>query len=138
MTKTDDIAVIHTNRRFDIIAKLVWSNDHYDVNSSNEIEWVVYVNDAREGGGVLPLVEHYSLPATLYAGSAALDEGGKYDIKVVIKLDAVTAEYTREYQCFDAGHSLWPLVIIIIFAITTGMVSVFVLYILLFLYCPGV
>jgi hypothetical protein len=42
-------------------------------------------------------------------------------------LDAVTAEYTREYQCFDAGHSLWPLVIIIIFAITTGMVSVFVL-----------
>lgn len=125
-TKTDDIAVIHTNKQFDIIAKLVWSNDYYDSNSSNEIEWVVYVNDVRGGGGVLPLVEHYSLPATLYAGSATLTSGGKYDIKVVIKLDTITTEFTREYQCFAAGHSLWPLVIIILFAITTGMVSAFV------------
>ena len=156
ITKTDDIAVIHTDRQFDIIAKLVWSNDYYDSNSSNEIEWVAYVNDARVDGGILPLVEHYSLPATLFAGSAALDGGGRYDIKVVVELDAIAAEFTREYICFDARHSLWPLVIIIIFAITTGMVSVFVclfvcccmimiytsfcyIILLFFLYyCPGI
>lgn len=128
VTKTDDIAVIHTNKQFDIVAKLVWSSDYYDIKSNNEINWVMYVNNVEGGSGVLPLVEHYSLPATLAAGSAILTSSGKNNIKVVIKLDSITNEYTRDYQSFPAGHSLWPLVIIIIFAITTR-VSHFFLFV---------
>ena len=71
-------------------------------------------------------LQHYSLPATLAAGSATLTNAGTYNIKVVIQLDTtITTEYTRSYQCYYAYHSLWPLVIIITFAITTGIVRIF-------------
>jgi hypothetical protein len=57
ITKSDDIAVIHTNKQFNIIAKLVWSSDYYDINSNNEILWTMYVNNVQQDNGVLPLVE---------------------------------------------------------------------------------
>ena len=57
ITKIDDIAAIHTNKQFDIIAKLVWSSDYYDINSNNEIQWTMYVNNVAQDNGVLPLVE---------------------------------------------------------------------------------
>jgi hypothetical protein len=57
ITQTDDIAAIHTNKQFDIVAKLVWSSDYYDINSNNEILWTMYVNEVQQDSSVLPLVE---------------------------------------------------------------------------------
>lgn len=122
-TGIKNIATIHNDRPIDVVATLVWATDFYDVSSSNEISWELYVNDVVEGSGVLPLVEHYSLPATLAAGSITLQSTGTFIIKIAIKLDTVTSENSREYQCFTAAASLWPLVIIVFIASTTGMVE---------------
>jgi hypothetical protein len=61
-----DIAAIHIDRPFNVIANLKWEDDFYDVASTNQISWEMYVNDVVEATGVLDLVEVRSLPVPHY------------------------------------------------------------------------
>jgi hypothetical protein len=60
-TAKSDIVSIHNNRPFNVVANLAWETDFYDVASSNQISWEMYVNDVVEATGVLDLVEVRSL-----------------------------------------------------------------------------
>jgi hypothetical protein len=60
-TGVSDIVAIHNDRPFNVVANLVWESDFYDVASSNQISWQMFVNDVVEATGVLDLVEVRSL-----------------------------------------------------------------------------
>jgi hypothetical protein len=60
---------------------------------------------------------------TLDAGRTSLPSTGTYNIKVAINLDTISSESDRDYESFAAAASLGPLMVVIFFAATTGMVS---------------
>ncbi len=70
-TGMSDIVAIHTDRPFNVVASLLWESDFYDVASTNQISWEMYVNDVVEATGVLDLVEVRSLAVPHYIAKLA-------------------------------------------------------------------
>ena len=68
-------------------------------------------------------IQNRALPAQINAGQSTIDKSGKYNIQVRIKLDTLTQGNSRDYESFAAGASFVPLIIVILFAATTRMVS---------------
>ena len=122
-TGISDIATIHNRRPFDVIAKLHWEEQVFDLNSTNTLFWEMSVDGVVANTGSVDLSENRELPATLNAGQATIDNSGTHNIKVKISLDSTENENDRNYESFAAGASFVPLVIVILFAATTKMVE---------------
>jgi hypothetical protein len=122
-TKTSDIVSIHNGRPFEVIANLEWEEQVYDAGSSNTLHWVMTVDGAVEGEGSVDLRDSRALPSQIDAGTASVDSSGTHSISVKITLDSLTNEGDRDYESFAAGASFVPLVIVILVAATTHMVS---------------
>jgi len=69
-------------------------------------------------------IQNRALPTQINAGQSTIDKSGKYNIQVRIKLDTLTQGNSRDYESFAAGASFVPLIIVILFAATTNMVSI--------------
>eukprot|EP00571_Detonula_confervacea_P007203 CAMPEP_0172328688 /NCGR_PEP_ID=MMETSP1058-20130122/60477_1 /TAXON_ID=83371 /ORGANISM="Detonula confervacea, Strain CCMP 353" /LENGTH=1233 /DNA_ID=CAMNT_0013045815 /DNA_START=448 /DNA_END=4149 /DNA_ORIENTATION=- len=122
-TGITDIASIHNGRPFNVIANLHWEEQIYDVNSTNKLLWEMSVGGIVEEKGVVDLSENRALPVTLNAGQASIEKSGTYNIKVKIRLDTIANENDRDYESFAAGASFVPLVMVLLFTVTTKMVE---------------
>lgn len=122
-TGINDIESIHNGRTFDVNAKLRWKEKVYDITSSNTLHWEMSVGGIVEGSGSVDLNQSRDLPTSLDAGSATITNSGSHNVKVKIMLDAIENENGRDYQSFNAGASLVPLVLVILFAAATKMVE---------------
>ena len=72
---------------------------------------------------VVTRIQNRALPTQINAGQSTIDKSGKYNIQVRIKLDTLTQGNSRDYESFAAGASFVPLIMVILFAATTNMVS---------------
>jgi len=122
-TGISDIKAIHNGRPFDVIAKLHWEEQIFDLNSTNTLFWEMSVDGEVQGVGSLDLNENRALPTQINAGQSSIDKSGKYNIQVKIKLDDLSQGNSRDYESFAAGASFVPLVMVIFFAATTRMVE---------------
>ena len=73
--------------------------------------------------GTVDLNEARSLPTALDVGLSSVERSGSHTIEVKVTVDDVDAENVREYQSFSAGSSFVPLILVLLFASTTQMVS---------------
>lgn len=122
-TGVKDIATIHNNRPFNVIATLKWNQEIYNLDSSNSLEWVLFVDGVYQSDGTVDLNEHRALPTTLEAGTATVYNSGSHNIAVKIKVDDMKNENERDYESFASGASFVPLLMVMIFAATTHMVE---------------
>ncbi|KAL7452746.1 hypothetical protein ACHAWC_004463 [Mediolabrus comicus] len=122
-TGAKDIATIHNNRPFNVIATLKWNQEIYNLDSSNSLEWVLFVDGVYQSDGTVDLNEHRALPTTLEAGTATVYNSGSHNIAVKIKVDDMKNENERDYESFASGASFVPLLMVMIFAATTHMVE---------------
>ena len=56
-TGIEDIKAVHNGRPFDVIAKLHWEEQIFDVNSTNELVWEMSVGGVVEDVGTINLNE---------------------------------------------------------------------------------
>jgi Na+/H+ antiporter NhaC len=122
-TGVKDIATIHNSRPFNVIATLKWNQEIYNLDSSNSLEWVLFVDGVYQSDGTVDLNEHRALPTTLEAGTATVYNSGSHNIAVKIKVDDMKNENERDYESFASGASFVPLLMVMIFATTTHMVE---------------
>lgn len=122
-TGIEDIKAIHNGRPFDVIVKLHWEEQIFDVNSTNSLVWEMSIGGVVEDVGTINLNENRALPTQINAGQSTIDKSGKYNIQVKIKLDTLTQGNSRDYESFAAGASFVPLIMVILFAATTRMVE---------------
>lgn len=123
-TGIEDIDAIHNGRPFNVVANLDWTEQIYDVDSTNSLLWWTYVSDVLVDKGSVDLTESRALPSSIEAGTTiTVDSSGSHNVKVEIMLDALVADDNRDYVSFAAGASFVPLVMVIVFAATTKMVE---------------
>lgn len=72
---------------------------------------------------VTDLVESRALPQLLNCGTATVTSSGTHTIGVNVKVDETEISYDKDYQSFKAGTSFIPLVVVLVLAATTQMVS---------------
>src|SRR6056300_1744588 len=99
-TGVKDIATIHNSRPFNVIATLKWNQEIYNLDSSNSLEWVLFVDGVYQSDGTVDLNEHRALPTTLEAGTATVHNSGSHNIAVKIKVDEMKNENERDYESF--------------------------------------
>jgi len=56
-TGIEDIKAVHNSRPFDVIAKLQWEEQIFDVNSTNELVWEMSIGGVVEDVGTINLNE---------------------------------------------------------------------------------
>lgn len=118
-----DIVTIHNGRTFDVIAKLHWEEQVFDITSTNTLFWEMSVSGVVEETGSVDLSTSRELPMTLNAGQATVRQSGTHTVEVKIMLDDTVDDSSRDYVSFQAGASFVPLVMVILFATTTKMVE---------------
>lgn len=122
-TGVTDISSIHNSRPFNVIADLKWNQEIYNLNSSNSLDWVLFIDGVYQSDGTLDLNKHRALPTTLEAGTAAVYNSGSHNIVVKVKVDEMKSENERDYESFAAGASFVPLLMVMLLAATTHMVE---------------
>lgn len=122
-TGVKDIASIHNSRPFNVIANLKWNQEIYNLDSSNSLEWVMFVDGVYQSDGTVDLNKHRALPTTLEAGRAVVYNSGSHNIAVKVKVDEMKNENERDYESFAPGASFVPLLMVMAFAATTHMVE---------------
>lgn len=98
-----DITTIHNSRPFNVIANLKWNQEIYNLDSSNSLEWILFVDGVYQSDGTVDLNKHRALPTTLEAGTAAVYNSRSHNIAVTIKVYEIKNETERDYESFAPG-----------------------------------
>jgi len=118
-----DIATIHNGRTFEVIQGLVWSEQEFVSNSTNVLLWTMFVDGNEQASGEIDLSASRALPSEINAGTASVSNSGTHTIEVVVSVDDIESGASRDYQSFNKGASFAPLVVVLVFAVTTHMVE---------------
>ena len=118
-----DIATIHNGRVFEVIQGLTWNEQVFVLNSTNTLIWTMFVDGKQQATGTVDLNDSRQLPSEINAGNATVSSSGTHTIEVVVVLDDVETIGSRQYQSFNKGVSFAPLVVVLVFAMTTHMVE---------------
>ena len=118
-----DIATIHNSRVFEVIQGLTWNEQVFVLNSTNTLIWTMFVDGVQQATGTVDLNDSRQLPSEINAGNATVSSTGTHTIEVVVVLDDVETIGSRQYQSFNKGASFAPLVVVLVFAMTTHMVE---------------
>jgi hypothetical protein len=62
------------------------------------------------------------LPTSIDAGIINVDKQGMYHIEVRMIIDDSEASASSEYEAYGAGVAIIPLIVVLVFAVTTHMV----------------
>lgn len=83
----------------------------------------MFVDGVQQATGTVDLNDSRQLPSEINAGNATVSNSGTHTIEVVVVLDDVETIGSRQYQSFNKGASFAPLVVVLVFAMTTHMVE---------------
>lgn len=125
-TGIPSIVTIFTNEEFNVTVEgIAWAPVETANNqtSSDILFWTTTINGAVAGRGNISLLDYGSiLPSSIEAGTYLINKKGTATIVVTFSLDDVDTEASGSYQVFAAGLSIMPLVVVLVFALTTRMV----------------
>ena len=109
--------------QFEVFANLVWAAEIFVDDSSNVLNYEMFIDGKVENSGFVDLNAERELPSSISCGFGTMDTSGKHVVSVKVTVDAFETESERDYQSFASGASFVPLVIILLLAGTTHMVS---------------
>lgn len=118
-----DIATIHNDRVFEVVQGLAWDEQAFVPSSTNLLLWTMFVDGKERASGQVDLRASRVLPSEINAGNATVSNSGTHTIEVVVNLDDIETAGSRNYQSFGMGASFAPLVVVLLFAMTTHMVE---------------
>lgn len=88
------------------------------------LTYETFVDGVMVASGELNLDEvGRELPSSVDCGTIRVPSGGRYLVEVILTVDGSQASTSGEYEAYGAGVSILPLVVILILAVTTNMVS---------------
>lgn len=126
-TEIPDIVAIHNDKPFEVYANIEWADEIYVESSSNTFSYEMTVDGKVQSTGTVDLNASRALPKALPVGSSSVSQSGTHVIGVKISLDGVVKEDQKDYQSFGKGASFVPLLMVILFASTTQMVSAYLM-----------
>ena len=95
-----------------------------DGNGTSFLRYETLVDGEIKAEGILDISGvRRELPATIDTGNLTISDRGVKTITVNLFVDETEATTSSDFQCFKAGMSIIPLIIILGFAVTTHMVE---------------
>ena len=122
-TGVSDILTIFDNYEFELLTSLSWASISPGVNSSNILKWVTTVDGKDVGSGEVSLAAR-QLPSEIDTGTATVSKAGKHTVAVTLSLDDTVVYVAEDYQSYNAGVAIIPLLTIIGLALSLKMVEV--------------
>ena len=83
----------------------------------------MFIDGKVENSGFVDLNAERELPSSISCGFGTMDTTGKHVVSVKVTIDAFESDSDRDYQSFASGASFVPLIIVLLLAGTTHMVS---------------
>jgi hypothetical protein len=115
--------VFSTGLQFEVFANLAWVSDIFVDGSSNTLTYETTIDGAVIATGSVDLNAARDLPTSISCGFGSMDASGKHTVGVKVTVDDFSSENSRDYQSFAAGASFVPLILVLVIAGTTHMVS---------------
>ena len=109
--------------QFEVFAHLKWADQIFVEGSSNLLNYEMLIDGNVENTGSVDLNAERELPEKISCGFGTMDTTGKHVVSVKVTIDAFESESDRDYQSFASGASFVPLIIVLLLAGTTHMVS---------------
>lgn len=110
--------------QFEVFADLAWAQDIYVDGSSNLLNYEMTIDGNVVSNGSVDLNDSRDLPTTISCGYGTMDTSGTHVVGVKVTVDDSTSSSERDYQSFAAGASFVPLIVVLVVAATTHMVSI--------------
>jgi hypothetical protein len=99
-------------------------NNKTNHHHPNEIVWTTYVNGIEVDSGSFSLVGvRRELPTQLATGSFEVERRGMHNITVRLVVDDSELIITEEYNSYNMALSILPLIVVLLLAIFTNIVS---------------
>jgi hypothetical protein len=112
-----------TGALFNVSASLEWAENIIVEGSSNTLTYETTIDGEVIDTGSIDLNASRDLPTTIECGQGTMDASGKHTVSVKVTIDDSSSENSRDYQSFAAGVSFIPLILVLVIAGTTHMVS---------------
>jgi len=107
------------------VNELKWRDNEADLTASDLLFWETSVGDEIQAEGVYKLSEFgRKLPSSLEVGTIKTSNGGRHTISVKLFVDGSKASTSSDYESYQAGAAIVPLIIVLALAIMTQMVEV--------------
>jgi hypothetical protein len=97
------------------------------------LNWITFVDDVEQDSGSILLNVDRELPTSVDAGSVKITKKGRATITVSLTVDNDDSNsgYAKdEYSVYGRGASIVPLIVVLVLAMTTRMVSCVVVFFL--------
>ena len=106
------------------VTELAWEGKENPADSDDLVFYKTMVDGVQQASGSVSLNETgRELPSSIEVGTVKVDKGGRYTIEVVLTLDGEEVSTSMELEAYGSGVSVFPLVVILLLAMVTGMVS---------------
>jgi hypothetical protein len=124
-TSIKDVVTLFTNEEVLVTADgIEWDETGAVDGSDNLLFFETLVNGKVQATGNVSLADvGRELPESIDAGTIKVEKGGRYTIEVVLTVDAVEASTSNSFEAYAAGVAIIPLLVVLLFAVTTHMVS---------------
>lgn len=101
-----------------------WLPNNSTEVGSDYILWTTYINGNEVESGNFSLVGvGRELTTSIYAGSFEVGSNGEHNVTVLLVLDDSELVVTGMYVAYKKGVAIIPLLVVLILAMTTNMVS---------------
>jgi hypothetical protein len=126
-TGIDKIATIFTDEQILVsVDGLTWEPSTTNVTESNNLlVWETFLDGQLQpqASGTQSLADTGRiLPTRIDAGEIVVGSGGRVNIRVEITVDGNTITTEKEFEAYGSGVSIIPLLVVLVFALSTRMV----------------
>ena len=124
-TSITDIVTIFTDESVLVtVDGIEWNATGSVEGSDNLLRFETLVDGETQASGSISLEDvSRELPTSIDAGAIKVDKGGRYTIEVILSVDSSEESTSESYEAYAAGVAIIPLIMVLVFAITTQMVS---------------
>ena len=125
-TSISDLKTIFTDEDILVSVSDVEWTSNADATNSTTLFWETYVDGQLQDSGTQSLADvGRELPTSFETGEIKVASRGQHRIEVRLKVDDSVATASKEVQAYASGVSIIPLLVVLILAVTTRMVRVF-------------
>jgi hypothetical protein len=101
-----------------------WASNTNTTDGETSLTYETFVNGKIQASGTFDLSDvGRELPGSIPAGQVKVSSNGRHYIEVKLTLDGKTESTSDSYVAYKAGVSIFPLIVVLLFAVTTRMVE---------------
>jgi hypothetical protein len=103
---------------------LEWEASSTTNSSTDTIMFETFVDGKLADSGNYPVGDvGRELPSSIDVGTILVPKGGRYTVQVILTLDDFSVDTSTEIEAYGSGVAILPLLVILVLAVWTNMVS---------------